>query len=738
MQTLTEDEPHICRSPEQIIQEKDKNVIDELIKGLNATSAHRNLAEEEIVSCEIAPIEKSPKITHDLACEHSYARSAGSKKSDRWSENDATSPNTLEAEEGNLLIEDSTLSAKPNHELHDENAADIGIEQMEVKTEQSIRKTDEEATSEKNVEKVKTVNLSLENVESRSVKSVRSELLRLISSDFIKPSSGRRSVDRLPIEHEILSSTVKVNGKKRSISSDVVDETFYFLKDEPTKKRVIKKQRLNPIAIKAQMKNAEVESDNEEFRGWDSLEVAETTNVSKIPYQPAKVLPPAPDFKLWIYKTICNIAFAKSRHGFIYKCLIRGCRFQTLVKETLKNHLENKHIKQEWNGFCNICTKVKTGRRTILDEFQHMHELHIEFGVCTVEKSSSFVKSPAKFVQQRNNKSLSPVFISSPSVESPQSMDPKLSPQTPSPSARKFLETLPDIKLQSLRPWLKEESVQLKPNELREVMLSKEALCARFKCMSSTCSFFTIDENLFRKHLKFHEKFTSADKSSFLSCSNCEFKGSTSDELVKHIDDFHVYDRFQCNYCFYRSCMDFNVLTHQIMMHRGIENVIIECPELKERDRQAELDVVKNCRVANVPPMICVFCRGIFYGKEAFLDHMSKHAENLRARCITCGEKATNKTIEKHLEKCHGVGLYHCVYCVLGTDTFETLNNHIANDHPSRLPVFCERTEHRNQDGTLKYVSFFFILFVACQHFLFKISFLAFTFSHRNDLPQKH
>lgn len=62
---------------------------------------------------------------------------------------------------------------------------------------------------------------------------------------------------------------------------------------------------------------------------------------------------------------------------------------------------------------------------------------------------------------------------------------------------------------------------------------------------------------------------------------------------------------------------------------------------------------------------------------------------------MKCGEKTTKGTLHKHLVQCHGFGLMQCVFCRFGTNTFEIMSSHIANEHPSRLPLFCERTEYK-------------------------------------------
>jgi len=67
----------------------------------------------------------------------------------------------------------------------------------------------------------------------------------------------------------------------------------------------------------------------------------------------------------------------------------------------------------------------------------------------------------------------------------------------------------------------------------------------------------------------------------------------------------------------------------------------------------------------------------------------------LNTKCIKCGEIATKSTLHNHLVNCHGFGLYQCVYCRFGTNTFGTISSHLANEHPSFLPLFCERTPYK-------------------------------------------
>lgn len=259
-----------------------------------------------------------------------------------------------------------------------------------------------------------------------------------------------------------------------------------------------------------------------------------------------------------------------------------------------------------------------------------------------------------------------------------------------------------------LQPWL---DIQF-PKSIEGNLLTTVALSATYKCMSSACIFYTNYGNLFRKHLAFHDRHALNDKKRcYLMCSYCEFSGKTAIELHVHIDSAHCHDRFQCTYCFYRSCNDFNVITHQLIYHKGQHNVLIKCKLIKPMDRKAELEMVKKSRFHNVEPIICVFCRGIFYAFDIYLQHVSEHSDNLRAKCIKCGLEATTRTIYHHLVECHGYGLYQCVYCKYGTCEFQLIASHIAHKHPSNIPMFYERVQYKNPDGSLKHVRLNLLLF---------------------------
>lgn len=457
------------------------------------------------------------------------------------------------------------------------------------------------------------------------------------------------------------------------------------------------------------------------------------------------------------YKTVCNMAFAKLRRGFFFKCLLHGCQFQSLVKESLLTHLLTKHADQKWNGFCKICSwnlQVNDYELQILDEYLHMNT-HVESSTsqpvpdCTTSaissnkaqkmkllssepKSSVFntptsphhtkaiLKSTHVSSSERSLNLLSSTIVIPSSPSSSGSLTP---PKNPSGTVVKMKDSfnptvVPLMTSEILRPWLGKGAVNKKSPDLSKAMQTLCSLCSTYKCMSSTCSFFTTSAILFYRHLSIHLEFTDTDKENFLKCAYCEFSGMSIGHLMSHIDYEHVFDRYQCKYCFYRSCTDFNVLTHMNMFHQDEKRVIIECPEIKSRDLPSELMRVKSEREDNVPPIICVFCRGIFFVMETFSQHIANHEGNQKAKCIKCQKIATKKTLLAHLEECHQIGLYQCIYCIFGTNMLVKLSNHIANKHPSRMPWFCGRVNQKNPDGTLKYVSL-----IWCKLLMFELSF---------------
>lgn len=88
-----------------------------------------------------------------------------------------------------------------------------------------------------------------------------------------------------------------------------------------------------------------------------------------------------------------------------------------------------------------------------------------------------------------------------------------------------------------------------------------------------------------------------------------------------------------------------------------------------------------------------------FYIFRDFLLHLKDHKSAKNGKCSKCGGQSTKDNLYRHLINCHGFGLFQCVHCRFGTNTFEIMSNHLANDHPSKLAMFCERIAYTPESG---------------------------------------
>lgn len=156
-----------------------------------------------------------------------------------------------------------------------------------------------------------------------------------------------------------------------------------------------------------------------------------------------------------------------------------------------------------------------------------------------------------------------------------------------------------------LRPWT--NKITLKDSSSAQIFMQNVALVAKFKCLGKNCKFFTNSDLVFEEHISFHNQVTKQDTRNYMSCAYCSFVGENNapDTLVKHIYSTHSHDIFQCPYCFYRSCTDFNVLTHQNMYHITRPRKIIELPLAVSRNDSQEVSSVVQKKTEFVLPMKC-------------------------------------------------------------------------------------------------------------------------------------
>ncbi|XP_070498481.1 zinc finger protein ZFAT-like [Chironomus tepperi] len=531
------------------------------------------------------------------------------------------------------------------------------------------------------------------------------------------------------------------------------------------------------------------------------------------------------------------MSYIACKTGFIFKCLVQNCKFQTMDNPAFVDHIENEHLAVKWLGHCVICNSNVDSTRSIIFELMHMRENHvlkedsnaddlpditeysepevikkmevenensklaksenvtkknankeanssieklalvgkkIDIGKIKlipykgtplspkspeieIKKPSSLADSnkPAvsqqdtstdkKDVQSDTNKSINTVSKkpgikqqeisvntpdgkqkiikhiivkppqdkeSSPLVVklkqpngSAQKLQPaSAKPQTPNAEQKLIIQRQKSTDSQKdmssadlLRPWLKRKVKKYLMPTTR-FLNNVGAIISTYKCMSSKCSFYTSDRDIFNAHLRFHETHQTGDRD-YLNCSYCDFlifnEKDQVTALVDHIDSEHCFDKYQCKYCFYRSCVSLNVINHQRIYHAMKPKSVYELSCDKNRDYEQELATVKKSRLKCVPPLSCVKCNAKFYLFPKLSAHMQTHGPNIKTKCTKCSKVSDLSNIHTHFINCHNLGLYQCVFCVFGSNNFDNIINHIGNCHPSKPPIYCERSNDK-------------------------------------------
>lgn len=247
-----------------------------------------------------------------------------------------------------------------------------------------------------------------------------------------------------------------------------------------------------------------------------------------------------------------------------------------------------------------------------------------------------------------------------------------------------------------------------------KMLSNKNCLAALYKCMASTCSFFTCDKQLFNQHLARHATSQPEDRRNFMMCPYCnrEFEKDPLNFLAEHIESVHGSDCFQCSYCFFRAFNDFHVFVqHQDSFHKVLPRSVIECEPALPHQAATEMTKIRRSIPNFVPLLTCPCkyfhqsrsnisltffpspaCKASFYVFKHFTDHMEKHNSQFITTCTKCKTKIGNKSLVDHFCSCHGFGLFQCVYCRFGANSFAVIDDHLVKCHSSRSAVFCERS----------------------------------------------
>lgn len=296
-----------------------------------------------------------------------------------------------------------------------------------------------------------------------------------------------------------------------------------------------------------------------------------------------------------VRKPISHMFYTITGSDLTFHCKL--CTFSCITKHLFQRHIAGQHKSARWFGSCQSCgSRDPPNIKTLTEELEHMVVLHILKE--TIKIANLPTQTPV--VRHYTNDGKEHPMVSIPSILLPQPAK-KVEPESNIPI---LLDAIATTK--KLRPWMHScKSNHQKKSDASTDQLKFWCLSALYKCMSSTCDFFTNDAALFNKHLNIHSRHQSSDFDNFSNCPYCEYKGQKIDELVDHITDTHGKDQWQCNYCFYRS-YDLQIKIHQSMYHTMKKPHVIKCQAVIESNEDNELsNIWKNVR-QNVPIMTCM------------------------------------------------------------------------------------------------------------------------------------
>lgn len=165
-----------------------------------------------------------------------------------------------------------------------------------------------------------------------------------------------------------------------------------------------------------------------------------------------------------------------------------------------------------------------------------------------------------------------------------------------------------DDVIDSLRPWIEKPEFKSKKleHECIKMINNPDCLVALFKCMGSTCSFYSNSKDIFQLHLELHREHQPADSSNFLLCCYCNFRPNSIGLLVTHLETAHGYAKYGCTYCFFRSVNEYQVTAnHHMNYHRYKEKSVLVFEPKKFKNENTEKNYISETLSKVVPAFLC-------------------------------------------------------------------------------------------------------------------------------------
>ncbi|XP_037933158.1 uncharacterized protein LOC119667892 isoform X2 [Teleopsis dalmanni] len=192
-----------------------------------------------------------------------------------------------------------------------------------------------------------------------------------------------------------------------------------------------------------------------------------------------------------------------------------------------------------------------------------------------------------------------------------------------------------------------------------------------YKCVNSECFFSTDLREEMLNHINDH--IPSINQENGFECYYCSNHKhlSSINALTDHISIKHIFSRFQCPKCSYRSYSPGSVLIHYQKIHGDNENVTVyECygkviPVINRKPYMI------NAMMNNVQKLACSHCEMSFYAVSYLEQHLL--------------------TVHSKESKCNDYPMYACIYCGVNFSNINHIRDHIALEHPDELVYACER-----------------------------------------------
>lgn len=75
---------------------------------------------------------------------------------------------------------------------------------------------------------------------------------------------------------------------------------------------------------------------------------------------------------------VCNLSFVKCRAGYLLKCNCEKCDYVSYDYKLFEYHIQTRHLLLKWSGSCRKCERSVHSFGSLLDEYNHMDQVHIK------------------------------------------------------------------------------------------------------------------------------------------------------------------------------------------------------------------------------------------------------------------------------------------------------------------------------------------------------------------------